>query len=110
MRYEQAAGPLIHGSGATESSRDAPRCRRPPAERERDRQGQEQEHEPEDDFSDSWRAYRERADHLGQTYGWTVLEPTPRAEPWLPRGALMRSSHLGGGATATSGSSAAPTT
>jgi hypothetical protein len=68
------------------SHQDAPSCRRPPAERERDRQGQEQEREPEDDFGDSWRAYRERADHLRQTYGWSVPEPTPRAERWLPLG------------------------
>jgi hypothetical protein len=51
----------------------------PPAERERDR-------EPEDDFSDSWRTYRERADRIRQAYGWRVPEPPPRAEPWLPLG------------------------
>jgi hypothetical protein len=50
-----------------------------PAERERDR-------EPEDDFGDSWRTYRERADRIRQTYGWTVPEPPRRAEPWLPLG------------------------
>jgi hypothetical protein len=57
----------------------------PPAERERDRQDQEHQREPEDDFGDSWRAYRERADRIRRAYGWTVPEP-PRAEPWLPLG------------------------
>jgi hypothetical protein len=61
----------------------------PPAElpdRERDRQDQERDREPEDDFDDSWRAYRERADHIRQTYGWTAPELPPRAENWLPLG------------------------
>jgi hypothetical protein len=57
-----------------------------PAERARDRQGQERQREPEDDFSDSWRSYRERADRIRQAYGWTVPEPPPRVEPWLPLG------------------------
>jgi hypothetical protein len=55
----------------------------PPADRDRDRQ--DQEREPEDQFGDSWRTYRERSDHIRQTYGWTVPEP-PRVEPWLPLG------------------------
>jgi hypothetical protein len=57
-----------------------------PHERERDRQDQERQREPEDDFSDSWRTYRERAEHIRQAYGWTVPEPPPRAEPWQPLG------------------------
>jgi hypothetical protein len=40
----------------------------------------------QDDFGDSWRTYRERADQIRQAYGWTVPEPSPRAEPWLPLG------------------------
>jgi hypothetical protein len=59
----------------------------PPAEppnRERDQQ--ERDREPEDDFGDSWRTYRERADHIRQTYRWTVTEPPSRAENWLPLG------------------------
>jgi hypothetical protein len=47
----------------------------PPAERARDRPGQEHQREPDDDFGDSWRTYRERADHIRQTYGWKVPEP-----------------------------------
>jgi hypothetical protein len=60
----------------------------PPAERERDRHDQEQERErePEDNFGDSWHSYRERAEHIRWTYGWTVPQPPPRAEPWLPLG------------------------
>jgi hypothetical protein len=42
--------------------------------------------EPEDDFSDSWHSYRDRAEHLRQTYGWRVPESPRRAEPWLPLG------------------------
>jgi hypothetical protein len=57
-----------------------------PAERERDRRDQERDREPEDDFGDSWRTHRERAEHIRQTYGWAVPEPPPRAEPWLPLG------------------------
>jgi len=55
---------------------------------ERDRQEQEPERhrEPEDDFSDSWNTYRERAERIPRTYGWTVRQPPPRAEPWLPLG------------------------
>jgi hypothetical protein len=45
-----------------------------------------QRQEREDDFGDSWRAYRERADQIRQTYGWTVPKPPPRAENWLPLG------------------------
>jgi hypothetical protein len=56
----------------------------PPAERDQQEQGRDRE--PEDDFGDSWRAYRERADHIRQTYGWRVPEPPPRAENWLPLG------------------------
>jgi hypothetical protein len=51
-----------------------------------DWQGEERDSEREEDFGDSWRTYRERADHLRQTYGWTVPEPPPRAENWLPLG------------------------
>jgi hypothetical protein len=58
----------------------------PPAERGRDRQDQERGREPEDDFSDYWRTYRERADQIRQTQSWRVPEPPPRAEPWLPLG------------------------
>jgi hypothetical protein len=61
----------------------------PPAESadlERDRWGEEHHREPEDDFSDSWHTYRERADHIRQTYSWKVLKPPSRAEPWLPLG------------------------
>jgi hypothetical protein len=50
-----------------------------PADRERDR-------ELEDDFGDSWQTYRERADHIRQTYGWRYPQPPPRAENWLPLG------------------------
>jgi hypothetical protein len=57
-----------------------------PAERERDRQDQERDRGPEDDFSDSWRSYRERADQIRRTHGWRVPEPPLRAEPWLPLG------------------------
>jgi hypothetical protein len=57
-----------------------------PAERGRDRQDQGRDREPEDHFGDSWRTYRERAEHLRQTYGWRVPEPPPRAEPWPPLG------------------------
>jgi hypothetical protein len=63
---------------------------RDPVERDRQdperRQEQERDREPEDDFGDSWRTYRERADHIRQTYGWKVPEPPPRAESWLPLG------------------------
>jgi hypothetical protein len=54
-----------------------------PADRERDRQDHEQERDRqlEDDFGDSWRTYRERAEHLRRTYGWTVPQQAPRAEP-----------------------------
>jgi hypothetical protein len=55
-----------------------------PADRERDRQGQERDRE--EDFGDSWQTYRERADRLRQTDGWTVPAPPPRAEHWLPLG------------------------
>jgi hypothetical protein len=58
----------------------------PPADRERDRQEQERDRKPEGEFGDSWRTYRERADHLRETYGWKVPEPPPRAEPRLPLG------------------------
>jgi hypothetical protein len=59
----------------------------PPAEPERDRPDQEQERqrEPELGFGESWRIYRERAEHIRQTYGWTAPEP-PGAENWLPLG------------------------
>jgi hypothetical protein len=57
-----------------------------PADRERDRQGEQRDREPQDDFGDSWRTYRERADHIRQTHGWTAPEPPPRAENWLPLG------------------------
>jgi hypothetical protein len=55
-------------------------------DRSRDWQGEERDSEGEEDFGDSWRTYRERADHIRQTYGWTVPEPPPRAEHWLPLG------------------------
>jgi hypothetical protein len=55
-------------------------------DQERDRQEREHQREPEDDFTDSWHTYRERAEHLRQIYGWRVPEPPPRAEPWLPLG------------------------
>ena len=58
----------------------------PPAGQERNRPGQERDREPEDDFSDSWRTYRERAEHLRRAYGWKVPEPPARVEPWLPLG------------------------
>jgi hypothetical protein len=58
-----------------------PGARDPPAEPA----DQERDREPED-FGDSWRTYRERADHIRQTYGWTVPQPPPRAEHWLPLG------------------------
>jgi hypothetical protein len=35
---------------------------------------------------DSWLIYRKRADHIHQTYGWTVPRTPPRAENWLPLG------------------------
>ncbi len=57
-----------------------------PPDRERDRQEQERQREPEDDFSDSWRTYQQRAEHIRQTYGWRVPQPPPRAENWLPLG------------------------
>jgi hypothetical protein len=60
----------------------------PPAEaanQERDRQGDERDRQPED-FGDSWRTYRERADHIRQTYGWRMPQPPPRATNWLPLG------------------------
>lgn len=69
--------------------RRPPAPRRPagaPADRERDREGEERDHEREEDFGDSWRTYRERADHIRQTYSWTVPQPPPRAEHWLPLG------------------------
>jgi hypothetical protein len=68
---DPAAGRQEHGAPPAE-----------PPDRERDR---ERDREPEEDFGDSWRTYRERADHLRQTYGWTVPQP-PRAENWLPLG------------------------
>jgi hypothetical protein len=67
----------------------------PPAERERDRQDQERDREPEHDFSDSWRSYRERADHLRQAYGWALPELPPRVEPWLPLGRTDDHEHDG---------------
>jgi hypothetical protein len=54
----------------------------PPADQERDQQDRERE----DDFSDSWQSYRERADRVGRAYGWRVPEPPPWTEPWLPLG------------------------
>jgi hypothetical protein len=57
-----------------------------PAEQERDRQEQKRQRQAEDDLSVSWHTYRERTDHIRQTYGWTVPQPPPRAEPWLPLG------------------------
>jgi hypothetical protein len=63
--------------------------RRPPAEPaewEGDPQDQERDREPEDDFGDTWRSYRERAEHIRQAYGWKVPEPPRRVEPWLALG------------------------
>ena len=57
----------------------------PPAEPP-ERQREESDSQREEGFSDSWRTYRERADHIRQTYGWRVAEPPPRAENWLPLG------------------------
>jgi hypothetical protein len=57
-----------------------------PAERAGDRHEQKRQREPEDDFGDSWRTYRERAEHIRQTYGWTLPQPPPQAENWLPLG------------------------
>jgi hypothetical protein len=57
-----------------------------PADPECNRQDQKRDRGPEDDFDDSWRTYRERADHIRQTYGWRVPEPPPRATNWLPLG------------------------
>jgi hypothetical protein len=51
-----------------------------------ERQSKERDSQREEDFGDSWRAYRERADHIRQTYGWRVPQPSPRAENWLPLG------------------------
>jgi hypothetical protein len=48
--------------------------------------GEERDSQREDDFGDSWRTYRERADHIRQTYGWRVPQPPPRAHNWLPLG------------------------
>jgi hypothetical protein len=53
---------------------------------ERDRQEQERDRESEGDFSDSWHSYRERAEHIRQTYGWRMPEPPQRVHPWLPLG------------------------
>jgi hypothetical protein len=50
------------------------------------RQGEERDSDREDDFGDSWRTYRERADHIRQIYGWTVLQRPPHAENWLTLG------------------------
>lgn len=47
---------------------------------------EERDSQREEDFGDSWRSYRERADHIRQTYGWRVPQPPPRAENWLPLG------------------------
>jgi hypothetical protein len=47
---------------------------------------EERDSDREDDFGDSWRTYREHADHIRQTHGWTVPQPPPRAENWLPLG------------------------
>jgi len=70
---DQAAGRQEHGD--------------PPAEPP-ERQREERDSQREEEFGDSWRAYRERADHIRQTYGWTVPESAPRVEPWLPLGVL----------------------
>jgi hypothetical protein len=51
-----------------------------------DRQGEDRDSQREEDFGDSWHTYRERADHIRQTYGWRVPEPPPRAQNWLPLG------------------------
>jgi hypothetical protein len=57
-----------------------------PPDRERHRQDRERDREP-DEFGNSWRTYRERAEHIRQAYGWKVPQPPPRAENWLPLGA-----------------------
>jgi hypothetical protein len=76
---DPAAGRQEHGDLPADQERDR-------HSEERDRQDQQRQREPEDDFSDTWHSYRERADHLRQTYGWKVPEPPLRAEPWLPLG------------------------
>jgi hypothetical protein len=72
------------GAVAERRVAEALRSRAIDPDRERDWQGEEPDREPED-LGDSWRAYRERADHIRQTYGWTVPQP-PRATNWLPLG------------------------
>jgi hypothetical protein len=43
-------------------------------------EGEERDRKPEEDFGESWHTYRERTDHIRQTYGCTVPEPPPRVE------------------------------
>jgi hypothetical protein len=74
------AGANDHNPAAGHQEHGEPPGRRP------DWQGEERDHDREEDFGDGWRTYRERADHIRQTYGWTVPEPPPRAENWLPLG------------------------
>jgi hypothetical protein len=62
-----------------------------PAERERDQQDQERAREPEDEFSDRWHSYRERANHLHQP---------PTVATWLAR---PRSPSPSGGAPVVHG-------
>jgi hypothetical protein len=81
-RPDPTAGLQDHGDPPAKPA-DRERDRQ---EQERDRQDQERDHEPEDDFSDSWNTYRERADRIRRAYGWTVPQPPPRVEPWLPLG------------------------
>jgi hypothetical protein len=82
-----ARGPGQTGAVAERRVTEAPRTRAtdsdpPPEPPDRER---------EDDFGDGWRTYRERADHLRQTYGWTVPQPPPRAGSWLPWAATTKS-------------------
>jgi hypothetical protein len=67
----------------------------PPAEppdQERDRQGEQRDREPED-FGDSWRTYRQRADHIRRTCGW---DGAAAAAAQRPRGPLTRLSAVTG--------------
>jgi hypothetical protein len=81
---DPAAGRQEHGDPPAE-----------PPDRERDRQDQDRDREPEDDFGDSRRSYRERAEHIRQTFGWTMPEPPPRATNWLPLGRKDDQEHDG---------------
>jgi hypothetical protein len=50
-----------------------------------------------DDYGDSWRAYKERADHIREVYGWTLPEPPPPGGGhWMEPG-RYDDDHNGGG-------------